>query len=134
MKRSLLRRLAQGAIGVLLFAQLAIAAYACPALSPATAGDNAAQASHSAQGPDCGGLAATMDPSLVNLCAEHCKSGQQSAQASTMNVPAALLSLRYITMPLAPGRAPPPRPAAASLSALVAGEPPHTILHCVYRT
>lgn len=133
MRRSLLRSLARGAIGVLLFAQLAVAAYACPTLSPATAGANTVQASDSAHGPDCGGLAATMDPSLTNLCAEHCKSGQQSAQASTMSLPAALLSVRYTT-PLAPVRAPPPRSAAASMSALVAGEPPHTILHCVYRT
>lgn len=130
MNRLWLRRLARGAIGVLLFAQLAVAAYACPTLFSVAATSVPAVASH---GPDCGDPSGGMDPAATNLCAEHCKSGQQSAQASTMTVPAALLSVRY-TMPLVPVRAPPPRSAAASISALVAGEPPHTILHCVYRT
>lgn len=133
MKRSLLRRLAQGTIGALLFAQLAIAAHACPTLSPATAGARSAQASHSGHGPGCSAVAATTEPSLANLCAEHCKSGQQSAQASTISVPAALLNVRY-SMPQLPCMAVPARAAAASMSALVAGEPPHAILHCVRRT
>ena len=38
----------------------------------------------------------------------------------------------YTTTPALPGKAP-PRPTAATLSALVAASPPHAILHCVYR-
>jgi len=44
----------------------------------------------------------------------------------------ALLTALYTTTPALPGKAP-PRPTAATLSALVAASPPHAILHCVYR-
>ena len=75
-----------------------------------------------------------LDPQNANLCAEHCKFGQQSDQASTLTVPAALLMALYVapqvsTALLAGLR----RPAAATPSALVAASPPHTVLHCCFR-
>lgn len=132
MTRRWLHSVARGLVGVLLFAQIAIAAYACPALSPAMAAETQMPASVAAPMPDCDGMGATMDPSAANLCAEHCKVGQQSDQASTLTVPAVLLSVLYTTA-LVTEPALPPRAAAASPSALVAASPPHTILHCVYR-
>ena len=131
MSRCWLRAIGRGAIGALLFAQMAIAAYACPALSTAQAADLVATAP--AHGPDCNDLVGTMDPAATNLCAEHCKSDQKSSQTSSVNVPAALLSVRYETPPL-PALAPPPRASAVSMDALLAGKPPHAILHCVLRT
>jgi len=77
-------------------------------------------------------MAGAMDPTSANLCTEHCKVGQQSDQAPTLNVPAAVLTTLYATPPV-PEPAPPPRAAAATMSALVAASPPHAILHCVYR-
>lgn len=130
MKRSLLRKLAQGAIGVLLFAQLAVAAYACPTLTSASATQVPAGTAH---GPDCADPSGTLDPAATNLCAEHCKSDQQSNATATVNVPLVLLSVLY-AMPQAAAATVPPRATAASLSALVAGRPPHAILHCVLRT
>lgn len=134
MKRGLLRGLARGLIGVVLFAQLAVAAYACPGL--ATAESPTAMASGAAatdaQMPDCDDRVGAMDPESANLCAEHCKQGQQSDQAPTLTLPVAMLSALYTTLPVLPGKAP-ARPAAATLSALVAASPPHAILHCVYR-
>ncbi len=134
MTRSLLRGLARGLIGVLLFAQLAVAAYACPGLAakaPAAALASA-DAAADAEMPDCDDMVGAMDPESANLCAEHCKQGKQSDQAPTLTVPVGMLTALYTTTPTQPGKAP-PRPAAATLSALVAASPPHAILHCVYR-
>ncbi len=145
MKRSFLRTVARGLVGVLFMAQLAIAAYACPAL--ASGGANMSMPEQSASSAErgqadagtsmapssgCGDMVGAMDPSSPNLCAEHCKQGQQSDKAPTLNAPVAMLTALY-AKPVAPEMAPPPRPAAATLSALVAASPPHTILHCVYR-
>lgn len=130
--RRWLRTVARGLVGVLLFAQMAIAAYACPALSSAVAAETQMPASFAVPMPDCDAMAGAMDPSAANLCAEHCKFGQQSDQASTLTVPAVLLSVLYTTA-LVTEPALPPRAAAASLNALVAASPPHTILHCVFR-
>lgn len=134
MTRSFLRGLARGLIGVLLLAQLAVAAYACPGLAakaPAAA-MAPADAAADAQMPGCDDMVGAMDPEAPNLCAEHCKQGKQSDQASTLTVPVAMLTALYTTAPALPGKAT-PRPAAATLSALVAASPPHAILHCVYR-
>jgi hypothetical protein len=85
-----------------------------------------------AQASNCDDMVGAMDPSSPNLCAEHCKVGQQSDKAPTLNAPPVVLTALYAT-PLVPETAPPPRPAVATLSALVAASPPHAILHCVYR-
>ena len=134
MTRGFLRGLARGLISVLLLAQLAVAAYACPGLAakaPAAAMASA-DGAMDARMPDCDDMVGAMDPESANLCAEHCKRGQQSDHASTLTVPVAMLTALYTTTPAMPGKAP-PRPAAATLSALVAASPPHAILHCVYR-
>ncbi|WP_454906632.1 hypothetical protein [Variovorax gossypii] len=148
MTRRLVHLIARGLVGVLLFAQLAIAAYACPALSsdamttdPAGAMQMAsdttavvhASTDEATQSPPCGDMAGMTEAGSANLCAEHCKFGQQSDHASTLTIPVALLAPLLLT-PWAPEATQPPRPAAASLSALVAASPPHAILHCVYRT
>ena len=132
MKARWLRTVVRGLVGALLFAQMAIAAYACPALSSTVAPAMQMPASFAAPMPDCDAMTGAMDPSAANLCAEHCKYGQQSDQASTLTVPAVSLSVLSATAFVAEPRRP-QRAAAASLSALVAACPPHTLLHCVYR-
>ncbi len=146
MTRSFLRAVARGLAGGLLLAQMAIAAYACPALSsgatvnmqmPAPSAspderDPVDAGMPMARSGNCDDMAGTMDASSPNLCAEHCKYGQQSDKTSTLNAPAAVLTALYAT-PLVPEPAAPARSAAARLSALVAASPPHTVLHCVYR-
>ena len=138
---------ARGLIGLLLFSQLAIAAYACPALSAGQAGGSSTEMSmaqdavaatddagdSAMQGSPCADMVGATDTASGNLCAEHCKYGQQSDHASTLTVPAVLLSALYPMTPWVPETASPPRPAAASLSALVAASPPLAILHCVSR-
>lgn len=133
MKRSVLRVVARGLAGVLFMAQMTIAAYACPGLSKALA--NAASppgaAAMAEQMPGCTGMSAQMDPDSANLCAEHCKYGQQSDHAPTLSVPAVLLTALYTT-PAVP-EPPLPRSAATKWTALPAASPPHAILHCVFR-
>ena len=123
-------------IGVLLLAQLMVSAYACPGQSVAAA--SAATAMKMAAEPgglqlmNCEDMAGTMDPEFANLCAEHCRHGQQSDQTATLSVPAALLSAFYIT-PLAAEPRVAPRPAAAAPSARAAAFPPLAIQHCCFR-
>jgi len=69
-------------VALLLFAQWATAAYACPRLaSDATPGTSAiAMASM----PDCAGRMPAMDPEQPQLCKAHCELGQQSVQSGSM--------------------------------------------------
>lgn len=143
MTRRWLRALARGFVGVLLLSQLMTVSYACPSLrfSSATSAvftqidgahdDVSAVAIAWASG--AGDLDDSSDRNSTNLCGEHCKFGQQSAQTPTIHVPIALLAMLY-ELPAAPDAPPLWRQADADLSALVASEPPHAILHCVRRT
>lgn len=128
-----------------MFAQLAISAYACPRMSPVATmqAQMAAEASSlvstgvsmavSGQPPSgCEGMAVSMDPDFANLCAEHCRHGQQSDQSASLTVPAALLTALYTT-PLAPVPAVMSRLTADTNSALAAASPPLAILHCCFR-
>ena len=143
MTRAVLRNIARGLVGVLLFAQMAVASYACPdvAAALATAQQTAAAIQSQTAAPlaastertgECVTMAGTMDPQSPNLCAEHCRYGEQSDRLPSFTLLAATLTTLYVT-PLLPEVAAPLRLAAASMSALVAACPPHAILHCVYR-
>lgn len=82
---------------------------------------------------NCEGMTGgTLDPQNANLCAEHCKFGQQSDHSSSLTVPAILLMALYFS-PLVRAPMAELRPTAATQSALVAASPPHTILHCCFR-
>ena len=137
-------------IGVLVFAQLAIAAYACPALAqlheaatdhPVVAmadtgkaaalpsGTSDAPTEAAAMPPGCD----QMDSSAPQLCAEHCRFGQQSADhAPALTVPAAVPTTLYI-LPVQPEPPGPVRPAADMALEQVAASPPLAVLHCCYR-
>lgn len=134
-------------IGVFLFAQMAVAAYACPQLAPAGLSQASASAmaaagttSDASAGDDnpamdmaagCDGMGQP-DPDNPNLCAEHAHFGQQSDQTQTPTLPAILLVSLYV-IPIVPELKLPTRPAAASTSFLTAASPPHAILHCCFR-
>lgn len=142
MSRSLVRGLVRWIVVTLLLGQLAIAAYACPALRANTEDvgqrstvtvDSAMSVDDEVVRADCGALIGALDADSPNLCAEHCTYGQQSDQTSGVNVP--------VAVPLAPLENNPPRlvesrlrPSASSVSALVSACPPHAILHCVRRS
>jgi len=75
-------------IAVLLFTQLATAAYACPQLAPAPADVAAAMAAM----PDCDGMPASMDPEQPQLCKAHCEAGKTSvnSQVAAPDAPPAM--------------------------------------------
>jgi hypothetical protein len=146
MTRHFLRTICRALVGAVLFAQLAVSAYACPGRS-ATATMQAQMSAAASSGVEsigaamagsvqppmsCEDMAGPMDPDFANLCAEHCHHGQQSNQSATLTAPAALLNALYIA-PLAPEPLFAPRPAAAVANALVAASPPLAILHCCFR-
>jgi hypothetical protein len=131
-------------IGAVFAAQWAVAAYACPALSngvmaqPAVvvAGEPAVDAVQPDMvmdaAVDCDDMVGSMDPASPNLCAEHCKQGQQSDQASSLTVPTAILTVRYALRSPTESAAL-PRTVVNAPNVRVAAFPPHAILHCVFR-
>jgi hypothetical protein len=138
MDRSFKRSLAQLLACVLLLAQLAVAAYACPGLQ-----STSRSATVVAQGdetevdaptmPGCSDMdGIALDPDAANLCAEHCKVGQQSHEVPSGSVPPVALTALY-HLHIEAVSAPSPRPAAARTDALVAASPALAILHCVFR-
>ena len=154
MKRTLLRGVARSLVGLIVLAQLTISAYACPGVSsallraaqpPAAATvqteaggalrvDAEANAEPNAEAspmPDCSGMTGAMDDDSANLCAEHCKFGQQGDHPPALTVPPALLNALYATPPV-PER-PIWRDAARPTCVPVAAAPPHSIQHCVFR-
>ena len=131
LRRAIRKSISLVLMGVLLFAQLAVASYSCPRLGGM---DPVSMPELMAVGmaPGCDQL----DPEAANLCAEHCHQGQQSADtAASPAVSAAIPTLLYL-IPTEPqhlpgsGRSTP----AVGDSVGAAPEPPHAILHCVLRT
>lgn len=147
MTRAFKRWLCRVMIGVLVFAQTSIAAYACPGMS-GSAQDTATPvptAESVIRAPCADAMMAgarsavtsfapdQMDPASPALCAAHCDYGKQSADhASTPTVQAALLTTLYLlpapTVPI--GRA---RPLFDQPSPQAASSPPLSILHCCFR-
>ena len=85
--QNFIRLIAKGAIAAFLFAQLAIAAYACPVVQgPAgvIAAANAQSMHEAMPGCEMGTVV-----SNVNLCLQHCQAGDQSVQTlPQLDVPA----------------------------------------------
>lgn len=146
LSRALSKTISRLLIGVLLFAQFAVAGYACPSLSgmKAMADDGAmssmamasqttgdAREQSAAMGPNCDQL----DQDAANLCAEHCHFGQQSADTASVPVVLAAIPTFLYSLPLEPapllgsGRFMP----APDANLAAAPPPPHAILHCVFR-
>ena len=147
MTRKTLGSVCVGLVGLLLFGQLAIAAYMCPGLQSEQGMNLQTESSLSGNGGtsshltsftgdaaiNCDEMAAQQSaPASNNLCVEHCRYGQQSDQTSTIVVPTALLNVRY-SAPLLLEPALFPRKAAADTNSRVATGPPHAILHCCFR-
>jgi len=147
LSRAIRKSISRTLMGVLLFAQLAVAGYACPSLSAEdsmslpnggvalamswAAADAPSAVQPTGMPPGCD----QMDPDAANLCAEHCRQGQQSADtAPAPSVSAGIPTLLY-SIPIEPqhalgsGRSFP----APDASVDAAPEPPHAILHCVFR-
>ena len=139
LSRALSKSIGRLLIGILLFAQFAVAGYACPGLkgmgSMANGGAGTVVLSAVAEPAGMPLGCDQIDPNAANLCAEHCHQGQQSADtASAPGLSLGIPTLLY-SPPLEPkhslgsGRSSPAPDARLD----AAPEPPHAILHCVFR-
>ena len=146
MSRALSKTISRVLIGVFLLAQFAVAGYACPGLSamtPVSKGDDATVMPSAAAPDDVSAAKAAemapgcdqIDQDSANLCAEHCRFGQQSADTAPVPVVLAAIPTLLYSLPLEPapllgsGRTMP----APDANLAAAPPPPHAILHCVYR-
>jgi len=134
------RWIARLLLGALLFAQLAVAAYACPTLIPATPQLYEAPSAMSAPNASATGFTAGdalggvfSDTEQPGLCLAHCQSGQQNAD--TKPAPGVPLAMMYAAYPLEAAH-----PAAVSgldrpieTGLTLQTDPPHAILHCCFR-
>lgn len=137
--RNLSRLIARLLIGVIVFAQVAVAAYACPVMSTGSIiglsgpAPQMGQSMTSAMRVDGMPGGSRLDPSLPNLCAAHCESGQQNADGKPApTVPPALLASLYPVVPSTP-RDRPTLARAAVDDPPRAASPPLAILHCCFR-
>ncbi len=112
------------AIFALLFAQLSVAAYACP--------PRATQDAEAMMMIDCAGAAMPADSAAPNLCAEHCQYGKQGDQPRTPATPVAIFISLYAIPEVSALTTPMLLPAEAG-AWLIAPSPPHSILHCCLR-
>jgi hypothetical protein len=138
MTRAIQRAIARTLIALFLFAQMMVAAYACPLMSTDTdAIRTHALATSVAQVmlPDaaadmsgCDGV--TFDS--PNLCAAHCQAGDQNTDAAqAVAVPANVLSGFYVVQITSPSSGLDRH--STSREFVYAIPPPHAILHCCFR-
>lgn len=137
--RTTARLIARLLVGVLLFAQLAVAAYACPVMLNGSADgrDHAAvMGMGGVTAMRSGGMEAHLggtDPELPNLCLGHCQFGQQNIDStSSAPIPVALLTSLY-ALPSLEQSAGLARPIATASGPPSMADPPHAILHCCFR-
>lgn len=126
--RALNKLICRVLIGVVLFAQFAVASYACPSGMAMDAG----VMQQAAEAVATGG-AGDLDHQSPNLCAEHCKVGQQSSDTAPAPVIGGpVLDLLYVLQSEDLVTANQPTDVPDPL--LAVPPPPHAILHCVFRT
>jgi hypothetical protein len=114
-------------LAVLIFAQGAVSAYACPGSIDSVAPTAVTEAM-----PGCDEMT-RLDPVAPNLCLAHCQSGDQtfdhSAQPSA--VPALLPAL--VVSVVDPDASQASSRASSTQRFIGARPPPHSILHCCFR-
>ena len=131
MNSTLRRLLSRLLIAAILFAQMAVSAYACPSLL--TSGVEATTFATTGSMPlDCDQMAGMLDAAAPSLCAAHCHNHEQSADhADSPMLPPALFATLYWVVPQAPVESVSETPEASVLHAAL--PPPHAILHCCFR-
>ena len=130
-------------IGLVLFAQLSVASYACPAMSDQPTEAREAATSAAMDMPDSSrvaklqpavaGTPEQLDANAATVCVEHCRFGQQSnASTPAPVIQAAFLLPLYLLRlePLAPTHA---RAEAAIERPMTMAAPPLAVLHCCFR-
>lgn len=125
--RALNKLICRVLIGVVLFAQYAVASYACPSGMAVGAGAVDVADVVSASLSD-------LDPQTPTLCAAHCKVGHQSGDTA----PAPAVAFPVLDLLYAAPRIDDVGAVALAVAVtdplLAVPPPPHAILHCVFRT
>jgi hypothetical protein len=124
-KRVWLRRISALAATALLFAQISIAAYACPDLSK-SAGAGASTMVDHAQQPDAG-----RDTQRPSLCHEHCKAQVSVDHVQVVGVPPAMPS--GLVLPVVDVHRALLEVTYTEPDLARANSPPCSILFCVFR-
>lgn len=117
-------------VGVLLYAQLALTAHACPGLAAMRLANEAGTSGQTMLAYEA--MMASPDSGSPNLCVEHCQQGQQIDQIQAVALPSVIL-VSFYPLPLPAQAAVRVRPAAFRADALATAAPPHAILHCCFR-
>jgi hypothetical protein len=131
--RALNKLICRVLIGVVLFAQFAVASYACPS-AHAMGGASSAYQMATDAGDGMSNSYDDLDHQSPNLCAEHCKVGQQTTDTSpapAISAPAQDV-LYIVSQSIDAGTE--GQPAVVPDPLLAVPPPPHAILHCVFRT
>ncbi|MDE2403077.1 MAG: hypothetical protein KGL90_15590 [Burkholderiales bacterium] len=115
-------------VGVILLAQMSVAAYACP--GEASGNDQVVAMASSMV--DCDQMDGQLDKANPSLCAEHCHPTQQSDQTQVPTVPVMLMIALYTVAQMVDASAPDGLMPTAD-SRLQAAPPPLSILHCCFR-
>jgi hypothetical protein len=115
-------------VGVILLAQMSVAAYACPGM----AAGNDHLSAMAATMVDCDQMAGQLDKANPGLCAEHCHPTQQSDHTQVPTVPAMLMISLYTVALMVDASAPDGLTPTAD-SRLQAASPPLSILHCCFQ-
>ena len=131
MRNMLRRTVCQLLIGAILFAQIAVAAYACPMLNKRTAEAKTRVATVSMP-VDCDQMAGMLDPAAPSLCYAYCHNHEQSADhADAPALPPAMFATLYWLAAQTPVEPVSDTPDEIVLHAAL--PPPHAILHCCFR-
>jgi hypothetical protein len=152
MGRSFKQHVCRILTGTVLFSQLAVAAYACPGISavmlldrnqshPISAAaesdlfinDMGDQTDKVTSNCEQMNQSVQTDRTTQNLCAEHCKYGQQSADRASSPMPPAMLLTTLYATPLQSETSGHIRPLTALEYPPPKTSPPHAILHCCFR-
>jgi hypothetical protein len=144
LSRSLTSQICRVLIGVLLIAQLAVSAYACPGAATKSVSMSGGSPTAMADGQDASVDAAKavgacdqmsqMDSSSPNLCLEHCRTGHQSSDTAPAPIVATMSPALLYFLPAELESSADSSPSPVAMDRLLASAPPpHAILHCVLR-
>ena len=135
MSRGIRRAVARTLIALFLFAQMMIAAYACPLMAVDETSTTQARAPVAVVAHQAAAMPDGCDGTMIdtpNLCAAHCQAGNQTTDAGqAVAVPASVLSGFYVVQIASPSSG--PDRSSTSSQFVYAIPPPHAILHCCFR-
>jgi hypothetical protein len=118
-------------MAAIVFAQISVAAYACPGQPKLDAAAIIETVSADMPG-DCNHMTRALDRDAPNLCAAHCHNDEQSSNhAAVPDLPPGLFSTLYWLTAATPATCPHSAPCDLVLHAALS--PPHAILHCCFR-